>query len=51
VLIYSPATDRPLALRTVAVDAIPAARIKAGTLRRPVTGRRILHGLVTDRER
>ena len=32
VLIYNPTTDRPLALRTVAVNAIPAARIKAGSV-------------------
>lgn len=32
VLIYDPTADRPLALRTVAVHAIPAARIKAGSV-------------------
>ena len=32
VLIYNPTTDRPLALRTVAVNAIRAARIKAGSV-------------------
>jgi hypothetical protein len=32
VLIYNAATDRPLALQTVAVMPIPSARIKAGTV-------------------
>lgn len=46
VLIYDPITDRPLALRTIAVDAIPAARIKAGTVVYEVSyvhGHEVLH--------
>lgn len=46
VLIYNPVTDRPLALRTVAVSAIPAAKIKAGRVLYEVSyldGHAVLH--------
>jgi hypothetical protein len=45
-LIYNATTDRPLALRTVAVNAIPAARIKADSVLYEVSylqGHEVLH--------